>query len=223
MKIVIARHGEEEKFVELPMSPDDQEAEELIEAAAHAICIESVNIKNARRSGDPAQDPWAEWVRPVCYRFIEHCIAQSLEDHLNKRLARYRRYTDSEDIFSRYLLAIFAEDAVNFTESDRYRLSWELWYAYRHYVPWQFLNGFIINLKNFSKQKALNRIEAGFSDWIALHRSANPDVSSRGIYPKAIEELSRNRAIEFLEFFRAAKRDDDGDGADDDVDDEDDD
>lgn len=173
-------------------------SDEMIELAAKALCIESARRKDARRKPRSSTKVWESWFRPVSYRFVCHIIDEGFEDEILARIKKYKRYTESENVFSRYLLGIFAEDQANFTESDRHRMSRQLWYAYRHYVPWNFLNGFLLQLKDFDVQSDLLRIEPGFEDWIIERRALSPeDRRIRGAYPKHIEDRCRAQMQRF--------------------------
>ena len=185
--------------IELPDDHDDPNASSLIETAAHTICLELARRKEMKRVSEAPQQDIAAWLRPICYRFIMQCIDTALLEVLYKRQTRYRRFTNTEEVFSRGLAAIFAEDSLNFTHQDQHRYSRQLWYAYRHYVPWVFLNGFLSQLQNFEKQKALSRIEPGFEDWIVSRKMAEyspPDP--RGSYSKEIETRSREGASDIM-------------------------
>lgn len=175
-------------------------SDEMIELGAKALCDESRRRKAARRNSRSSTEAWESWLRPVSYRFICHMIEEGLESDILRRIKKYKRHTSSENIFSRYLLGIFAEDQANFTESDRHRISRQLWYAYRHYVPWHFLNGFLLQMKDFDLQSDLLKIEPGFEDWI-IERRAFPsqDRRIRGAYPKHIEDGCRARMQQFAE------------------------
>lgn len=204
MRIGLGGPKDSEGYIDLPDTFEDKNWAMAIEEAAHKICLESAKQKEMRRAGDLRS--WLSWVRPICYRFIVHCIEHGCMDDLRRRIRRYNRQTNSEDLFSVCLLAIFAEDSANFTESDRYRISRQLWYAYRHYVPWQFLNGFLSQLHNFENQKMLSRIERGFEDWIVQRRSVDyGSVEYRGNYPEEIEVRVRDASATLVRLLENAR------------------
>ena len=175
-------------------------SDEMIELGAKALCNESARRKAARKDPGSSVVTWESWLLPISYRFICHMIEEGLESEILRRIKKYKRHTSSENVFSRYLLGIFAEDQANFTESDRHRISRQLWYAYRHYVPWLFLNGFLLQMKDFDLQSDLLKIEPGFEDWI-IERRALPfeDRRIRGAYPKHIEDGCRSSMQRFAE------------------------
>ncbi len=201
-----------QKVVELPDDHDDPKADSLIEIAAQEICLElarrkpTEEDKNAKGGKHKKESDLAKWIRPVCYRFIIHCEKQGLLENLYSRIKSYGRYTDKEELFSRALLAIFAEDRANFTETDRRRYNRQLWYAYRHYVPWEFLNGFITTVQDFDKKKSLATIENGFAEWIIMNRTNDHDTTGiRESYPKYIEQEVRKNKIGMAKFFKHAQ------------------
>ena len=192
-------------FVILPDMLEDPDAEDLLNSAAHEICLELARRKALGEIGNVR-----EWLRPLCYRFICHFYDNGLMPLFSKRLSRYSRYTKTDDIFSYGLMAIFAEDKANFTEQDRYKYNRQMYYTFRHYVPWEFVNGFIHNLHDFEKKKNLATIEDGFEDWIVRMRSLAPadTYMVRGRYRKEIEQkvqIFRNEFGAFL-FRSPAKR-----------------
>lgn len=206
MQIEIGGPQDPGRRVELPAHFDSLDAAQKIEIAAQEISLESSRRK-AKRRVKHQSDPWISWVRPVCYRFIDHCLENGLEDHLRSRIRRYGRSTSSDDIFSVSLLAIFADDPADFTEADRHKISRQLWYAYRHYVPWQFLNGFLSQLPKFESQKALSKIEPGFEDWIIMRRSVDYTTRTlRGRYPANIEAGALETSTAIARLFEGARK-----------------
>jgi hypothetical protein len=190
------------RHVELPDDPDDPVAGTLIEEAAHVICLELAAVRGSDKPSDSQDRKISAWLRPVCYQFISHCIEAGLLEHLRNRLKRYRRYTNTENLFAFSLSSMFAEDAANFTPTHRTRLSRELWYAYRHYVPWPFVHGFIGSTRNCESETRLHLLEPQLTDWIITHRALDVDptsMSAKGHYPRHIEAAVR---IERQKIFR---------------------
>ena len=175
----------EKSIVILPDSLDDPDGMDLLNSAAHEVCLEL-----ARRKALRQKTIVSEWLRPLCYRFICHFYDQGLMPLFSKRLSNYSRFTNNDEVFSYGLSAIFAEDAANFTGMDRLRYGRQLYYAFRHYVPWEFVYGFLLTLEDFENKKNLTTIEDGFEEWIVRMRSlAQTDTyMARGRYPKEIEE-----------------------------------
>lgn len=116
-----------------------------------------------------------------------------------------RRKREGLNPFQHGLMALFADaretknvpNPKAISPRDRERIGKELWYAYRHYVPQEFLAGFLKQVRSpdLARRSVEGEIEAGFEEWIINSYAAemNDDTSgfdARGTYPKGIEKAA---------------------------------
>lgn len=160
------------------------EAAELIDAAATSLASEYRQRRLAK--AEPTK-----WLRPLAYVLISACLDNDLQHLLYRRslaTPHYKRgYTQSPNPFQLGLMAIFSEDEY-FTKNERHELGKVLWYAYRHYVPTCFINGFASQVGAVAKERSDNAVEPEFAEWIIRERildlrSNNPRTN----YPDHIE------------------------------------
>ena len=86
-------------------------------------------------------------------------------------------------------MAIVARHPRVFSDSQRSRTGILLWYAYRHYVPPCFVNGFAQQVGELSVEIAGTFIEPYFEDWIVERRVLDFGLDrARGPYPRRIED-----------------------------------
>lgn len=171
---------------ELP-SEDSPDAASLIDLAATNLAAEYVH---RRRKGAAAE--LTKWLRPLAYRLISACLDFDLVHLLYRRslkVGHYKRgHPQLSNPFQLGLMAIFAEDTY-FVKEDRYELGQILWYAYRHYVPLCFINGFASQIGQIDKRRSDNELEPEFTDWIIEHRLIDLRAHNpRGNYPDYIEQ-----------------------------------
>jgi hypothetical protein len=169
------------------------EAAGLIDAAASSIASEYKQRRLAKAE-------LFRWLRPAAYQLISTCLDYNLQHLLYRRslaAGRYQRGHDqSPNPFQLGLMAIFAEDEYS-TKGDRNELGKLLWYAYRHYVPLCFINGFASQVGAISKDNSENYLEPEFSDWIVERRLLDLwSGRGRANYPTHIEERVRKLRTE---------------------------
>lgn len=171
-------------------------AERLFEQASVAIAREW----QARGSATAKRRRWLE---KVCYEFISLILEHDFEELIDARIRKFQRgkrgKASSANPFHRGLLAIFAHDKNRLlSDKDRHYLGNRLWYAYRHYVPAEFVIGFLMEVWNSGGAERLrtNAIEPDFREWVIIQRASNEATGSRGKYEPNIEDwVRRTRAL----------------------------
>lgn len=171
------------------------EAAQLINDAATKLAFGFRSQRRARGSAG-----LTEWLRPLAYQLISVCLDGNLQHLLYRRSLKAKRYQRgdvlSSNSFQLGLMAIFSEDydqergnqAALLDKEDRYELGQMLWYAYRHYVPPCFINGFATQIGPITKQRSEHGIEPEFSEWIIERRVMDVRANNpRGSYPDHIE------------------------------------
>jgi hypothetical protein len=164
-----------------------------------------------KRSAGEDRGSRVAWLEGVSYRLLKAIIESDTDnvEQFEQRSSRYGRDRAgkgaSTNLFQRGLMALFAHDPNAITPRDRERIGKRLWHAYRHFVPPEFLAGFLCQIRSAGllKRAAANEIELGFEDWVAEKlfraRAAEPPVvdpeplERRGTYPKQIQRLAKRR------------------------------
>lgn len=174
-----------------PGPAEQLEANRLFDAACRKIQAE---WKKRSRSGSKRD---LAWLAVTAYEVIGEMVRNELDDVFERRIAehgrRRRGRTGNPNRFQVGLLAIFADglDAVN--ARDRERIGKKLWRAYRHYVPPQFLTGFLMQPRG--ELLPGHDLSRDFRDWIIDRRAdeSAAENESRGEYPIEIEEAVEER------------------------------
>lgn len=135
-----------------------------------------------------------EWLQGVTYQLIGMIISNGFAGLFKERIANFdrKRPATAKQInpFQIGLLATFAHDKGVMNEPERRYFGTRLWYAYRHYVPHEFLAGFLhqVWVKGAEERAATDYIEPNFVSWVMLQRAVDPTPMRRGQYPAAFEE-----------------------------------
>lgn len=129
-----------------------------------------------RRAASPsrrAESPNA-WFKKEAYRFLKEYIEQQREDVFESVVKdRSKRLIDDarQNPFKLGLLAMFADESVS--RSDRHVFGNQMLYAWRHFVPADFLNAFLAisgGPAAVAKKLKEGDLEPGFEPWILSHR-----------------------------------------------------
>lgn len=146
------------------------------------------------------------WLMPVAYQLISQCLDLDLEYIIYRRsVARggyARGWTGTANPFQLGLSGIFSKTPNFLGDDQRQRTGQSLWYAYRHYVPWQFVSGFDRQVGKLDQKRADEAIEAGFEDWIVERRILDlSPVRNRQGYPPYIDQRVKMLRSEALATF----------------------
>lgn len=172
---------------------DDAETARLFDRAAHIIQEEW-----AQRNGPKQRD--LRWLKRSCYALIAEILDIDREDLFDSRNRRHGRYARGKkgtpNAFQSGLMAIFADDRRALNSRDRERFGKQLRLAYRHYVPPEFLIGFLYQ-HELSGETDADHVHRSLYDWIIERRSLDLRESEfRGTYPPAIEKAVESRRDE---------------------------
>jgi hypothetical protein len=181
---------------ELSLSPrpgpgEQNEARRLFDAACRRIQSE---WKERSRPGLKRD---LSWLAVTAYEVIGELVRNEQDDMFEMRIAengRHRRgRIGSPNRFQVGLMALFADDPDAVNARDRERIGKKLWRAYRHYVPPQFLIGFIMQPKG--ELLPGSDLSRDFQDWIIDRRAKESAAENegRGEYPNEIEDAVEER------------------------------
>ncbi len=160
---------------------------DIFGGASDLICTELHVRKKANAD-------YREWLQGVTYQLIGMIISNGFAGLFEERIANFgrRRPATAKQInpFQIGHLATFAHDKGVMNETERHHFGTRLWYAYRHYVPHEFLAGFLHQVwaKGTEQRAATDYIEPDFVSWVMFERAVDPTPECRGQYPIAIEE-----------------------------------
>lgn len=135
-----------------------------------------------------------EWLQRVAYQLIGQMISNGFAGLFEERIVNFgrKRTAASRQInpFQKGLLATFAHDKGVMNEQKRHIFGLRLWYAYRHYVPHEFLTAFLGQVwSDGADQRAIAEyIDPDFASWVMFERAADPAPERRGLYPVSLEE-----------------------------------
>lgn len=199
--------------LDIPRCEDSVEAAQIkFDELCHRIVQQFQVMKpkqsissNSKKRKRPGRSTYNSWVKQICYEVILVMLYEDQVGLFNRRIRKYSRHAASEknkiNIFQTGIIAIFAHDKKIMGPRDRERFGKELMYAFRHYIPVEFLDGFIrqCSSSNLSIARRLKNsdLEKQFENWIVGERSREEDQSEfeglsleewRGSYPKHIEE-----------------------------------
>lgn len=178
-------------FLDLPSSDNPPlAAESIFNLACRAISLE---WKGAEGKADEAR---VRWLQLVAYQCLGHLLDHDLEFLIDGRLRGFDRYSrgneEKANPFQRGLVAIFAHEKPHHspTAQLRSRVSKRLMYAHRHYVPHEFLRGFLHQVGDGGLKEKLKSgaVEPGFEEWVVEKRLTDSRPDSRGRYPSEIEK-----------------------------------
>ena len=150
---------------------------------------------------DKSDPEHPKWLQGVTYQFIGLMISNGFDYLFEERIVNFGRKQNSGkqlNPFQKGLLATFAHDKGILTESQRHRLGIRLWYAYRHYVPHEFLAGFVTQVwsTGADQRAAAESIEPDFVSWVMMERAVDSAPERRGQYPAVVEQkVEQIRAV----------------------------
>lgn len=114
------------------------------------------------------------WLEGVSYRLFKDMIERDFDivAIFERRCSDHGRAPTAKsahtNLFQKGLSALFAHDWNAITPRDRERIGKRLWHAFRHFVPPEFLAGFLAQIpsEGLLKRAAANEIEPGFESWV---------------------------------------------------------
>lgn len=190
------------RFTELVL-----ESERGVEAESTRLFDQAVRVIQGEwrlRIGPSNRD--LGWLKRACYTLIAEILALDQADVFEDRIRAHGRYARGArgrpNIFQTGLMAIFADDRLALNARDRERFGKQLWTAYRHYVPAEFLIGFLsqrdgskpVKSRGKGKSQDPEKLQRDFHEWIIERRSTDDrDDLFRGPYPRAIEAAVEER------------------------------
>jgi hypothetical protein len=187
---------------------DELTAARLFDAGSRAIAEEwRLRIK--------ADEKARPWLQKVAYAFISKVIDHGFQALFEQRLSSFERGTRGLEVssnpFQRGLLAMFAHDKNRLLDEDtRQYLAPRLSYAYRNFVPAEFVNGFLKDVWGTGGGRRFkdNDIEPDLLEWVVIHLADHERPQVRGTYsPDIIQQARAVRAVlEPLREVEAAKR-----------------
>lgn len=205
--LIMHRHEARSVTLKLP------EGEDAIGLAAFVKIARLVqkewSVRASAASPKPSLAP-IPWLSTTAYVVVGAMLDQGLEELLKKRIGDRIHHlpgprTDLNP-FQLGLMALF----VDYSEAKkagtpqakrpqtRERIGKELWYAYRHYVPAEFLLGFLHQVRSpgLERRSVAGEIEPGFEEWIIRRRPEDEGQYDRGLYPQEIEDVIERRMDE---------------------------
>jgi hypothetical protein len=132
------------------------------------------------------------WLKVTSYVVLTEMLRLEQDDVFETRIKEHRRYPRGQrgnpNPFQLGLMALFAEQPDLLNRRDRERLGKQFWHAHRHYVPPEFLLGFLSQLERGQAGEKLagSDLQRDLKDWIIERRSVDSD-GDRGDYPLEIE------------------------------------
>lgn len=194
----------------LPESFGSLEARrDKLERVCEAICSEWLArdraaraTKGKARKGD---------LERACYQLIVWCLEGDGLPYLLERRAqnngyKKRRNFQRSDIFQLGLDAVFPRQRGGLTANQRKRLTQEMWFAFRHYIPDILFTGFV---HQSGGSAAIERMGADhildeFQGWIIEKRTEDGLLQfARGTYPPKIQRAVRARRRDLASSGRA--------------------
>lgn len=153
------------------------------------------------RSASPKRD--LNWLKRTCYVVITEMLVLDIDELFKARSRSHGRYARGEkgrpNIFQVGLMAIFAEDRRALNARDRERFGKQLRCAYQHYVPPDFLIGFLWQIGGDQGSQGTRTIRKDFYEWIIEQRLMD-DQDERGPYPRVLEAaFDKRRAKQAIE------------------------
>lgn len=167
--------------------------------------------KAMRRASPDGRDPLT-WLKNACYPVIIAWMAAELWDEIEGRVVAEGRFTRGArkaqpNVFELGIMGVFAKRREIFRVStskpggardqsrDRSRIANAMWYAFRHYIPPELLDGFNMQYPGHRKDggSAPNMlIEPPLREWVIEHRAHDELLESlteqyRGRYPRRVE------------------------------------
>lgn len=180
-------------FLDLPSADGTRtRAEQAFNSACQAIS-EEWETAAAKRTGEEL----IQWLQGVAYQLLGHIFDHGLDFLIDERLRGFNRYSRGNEAlancFQRGLLAVFAHETRyrGPNAAQRSKMGRRLLHAYRHYVPHEFLRGFLSQVGDDQLKAKIESglIEPGFEEWVVLKRLTDERPDFRGPYPSEIEEL----------------------------------
>ena len=197
--IRLSKVGTEWEWLPLPDQDDPaSEAEKLFNAACRAVTSEwahRVALDDRERT---------QWLQHVAYQIVTHLLERGIFYLVDERLRGFDRYSrgnkKDDNPFQSALVSIFAHESPHDGPNDtsRWKMGRRLRYAYRHYVPAEFLTGFFHQIadKELIADPGI-AINADFVNWVASMRLHDERPETRGKYPKEIDDfIARYRRMQ---------------------------
>lgn len=178
------------------------ETELLFDRAALLIQTEWKQRRSERElHRGPRSKRDMRWLKVTCYSLVSEMLRLDQADVFDSRIKQHGRYPrgprGAPNPFQTGLMALFANDPSALDARDRERIGKLLWYAFRHYVPVEFLIGFLVQreVKGQTTRFTGWELDPEFTDWIVERRLLERDDADRGVYPKHIEDAVEARQM----------------------------
>lgn len=143
------------------------------------------------------------WLGKTCYPIIQYLIGEEVEDLLFGRIDKYSRQVrgskGTDNIFQTALMAISAHDPMSIRHQDRERHGKNLMIAHRHFVPVEFLEGFLskCSVQYFDDPTNAKSIDSNFENWIIEHSIDQVSLRAfRDKYPRRIQTIINAKIAE---------------------------
>lgn len=167
------------------------------------------------------------WLKPICYNIILSYENADMHGVLDRRIGNHGRHSRGTpknlSIFQIGLMALFAHrEARSILDvRERDRMSRQMWYAFRHYIPPALINGFNCQFPENSRASKSEQpeLEPSMISWVVEQRSIWFDMPGeleelRGKYPDEIIKkfeyiLSKRRIINSKANYNDIELDDD--------------
>jgi hypothetical protein len=182
--------------IQLPaQDPDEIEPRE----AAHAFSRASGAIAGEWSIRSRMADPNMHhaWLRRVAYELLSFYFDFGFKNVIENRIASAGSYPKgrqkSVNLFQEGLLAIFGSTSDAPDANVRRTVGKQLWHAYRHFVPPEFLEGFLLQIgtRRIGAQSDANAIETGFEKWISdCLKDEDWPAGLRPPYPRLIRKMA---------------------------------
>lgn len=181
----------------MPSESDDSAlAYEIFDRASEIICAELKKRKKSRQVPTLLKDRPNFWLRPVSYHLISQFLNSDQVEVFVRRAINFGRYSRGEhsglNHFQLGLMAIFAHDRDVLRERDRERFGRQMAYAYSHFVPTPFLNGFLYEHRGWERASGdVIEISRELREWVIVRLVGDfphegESVEHRGSYPEDI-------------------------------------
>ncbi len=154
----------------------------------------------AASTANGAQGSAIAWLHKTGYPYLSLTLESGHTGLFENRIRGFERDRGERgrDVnpFQRGLLALFAHDKGGLRERDREWIGKRLWYAFRHYVPSEFVTGFLHEVWHADPWRpAIDALEPGLEEWICIQRAHDETPELRGRYPEELEDRVRAAAL----------------------------
>ena len=180
---------------------DSVQSQNRLDRASRLICDEYRARKTHPPRGGSRRQSAHTWLKRASYMLVSSYLHQGMTQELDQRVKKYgcgaRGVKGANNPFRIGLLSIFAHETAKLGPKeiplldfrDRERFGSQLLFAYRHFVPTLFLDGFLLQFgaKGIRSLNANNEIEPEFDRWVTDHLTSDEcSTDFRDNYPDRI-------------------------------------